>query len=216
MHNVSSTESSFTLQYYILTQEINELIVEKILEVMKRYNHLDYSDVIISSIKELIYNASKANLKRAFFKDKGLDIHDMGSYARGLPEFKELIGTRDMAKYFEKFPPLDLWSRFSIEHSSLGVRLEVGNHTAIIPIEEKRIRMKLALAMSREDIMEFYNQVKDQSEGAGLGIALVINLLRSINVDPCYFRIGTLGNVTNARIEVPFTTEYKFLRKNNY
>lgn len=215
-HNMSSTDSFFTLQYYVLTSEINDLIVNKIQDLMKRYGKIEYSDVIISSIKELIYNASKANLKRAFFKDKGLDIHDMGSYARGLPEFKELIGTRDMAGYFERFAPMDLWSRFSVEHSPLGIRLEVSNHTSIIPIEEKRIRMKLALAMSREDILDFYNQVRDQSEGAGLGIALVINLLRSIGVDPGYFRIGTTGSVTNARIEVPFSPEYQFLRRKNF
>ncbi len=215
LHHVNSTASTFTLQFFILTPEINELIMNKTIEILERYNKIDYHEVIISALKELIYNASKANLKRVYFRDRGWDLHNMGHYAMGLPRFKEMIGTREMQEYFQRFPQQDLWTRFAIEHSSLGLRMEVSNHSAIIPIEEKRIRMKLALAMSREDILGFYYKLKDTSEGAGLGIALVINLLRSIGIDPSLFRIGSEENVTTARIEVPFTEEYIRFRKNH-
>ena len=210
--NETITPSSTILQFHAYTESVNATINREINKILAKYGREEQSDLIISAVKELIYNATKANLKRAFFHEEGLRLDEMGDYAKGLVKFKALLGSSEIHRYFDLFRKLDLWSRLSIEHSRLGMRIEVSNHSAIAPIEEKRVRMKLAIAMSRSDIMEFYRQASDQSEGAGLGIALVVNLMRSIDVNPALFRVWSAGNVTTARIEIPFSDEYTLLR----
>ncbi|MFN3660708.1 MAG: histidine kinase, partial [Brevinematales bacterium] len=69
-------------------------------------------------------------------------------------------------------------------------------------------RMKLKLAMEYTDLAQYYAEQMDTTEGAGLGIALVVLLLRGMNLDPSLFRIGSKHGVTIARIEVPLVDGY--------
>jgi hypothetical protein len=63
-------------------------------------------------------------------------------------------------------------------------------------------------SMSYNDIAEFYMDNMDNTEGAGLGIALIMIMMKSEGLDPALFRIGTLEDRTIARVEIPFNAEY--------
>jgi hypothetical protein len=67
--------------------------------------------------------------------------------------------------------------------------------------------------MGYNDIAEFYMDNMDNTEGAGLGIALIIILLKNDSIDPNLFRIITKADKTVARIEIPFTPDYVTLRE---
>jgi hypothetical protein len=65
--------------------------------------------------------------------------------------------------------------------------------------------------MGYNDIAEFYlDQAMSggETEGAGLGLALIIILLKGENVDPKYFRIMIDKERTVARMEIPFTDRF--------
>jgi len=47
-----------------------------------------------------------------------------------------------------------------------------------------------------------------EAEGAGLGLALIIILLKGEGVDPKYFRIIIEKDKTVARLEIPFTDKF--------
>ncbi|HNM05819.1 MAG TPA: histidine kinase, partial [Leptospiraceae bacterium] len=90
--------------------------------------------------------------------------------------------------------------------------IECVNNTPILPAEEKRLREKMKKSMAYDSIAEFYMDNMDNTEGAGLGIAMTMILLKNEGIDPNLFRIVTKPDKTLARIEVPFTSDYVTFR----
>ena len=88
------------------------------------------------------------------------------------------------------------------------------NNTELLPAEETRIREKLALGEKYDDLMSYYMDNSDSTEGEGLGLVLSLILLKAENLDPSLFRIGTKNGLTFARIEIPFNTQ--FVSKRNH
>jgi hypothetical protein len=193
---------------------VNTDIREVIALVCEQYRISDMADVIYGCVKELVINATKANLKRAFFHHQNLDIHNMGHYVSGLVRFRTMLDRHEYREYFGDVRQMGLWVKFIIRHNRDGIVFEVVNNTAISEVEEGRVRLKLKKAMKYDDILTFYNREQDAEEGAGIGIALVVILLKSASLDPDLFRIGTKDDVTSARIELPLTGKYRKQRKN--
>ncbi|HMV45873.1 MAG TPA: histidine kinase, partial [Leptospiraceae bacterium] len=97
-------------------------------------------------------------------------------------------------------------------YKTAGMYVEVTNNTPVIKAEELRMREKMKKAMSYNDIAEFYMDNMDNTEGAGLGIALIMILMKNESLDPNLFRIVTKPTETIARIEIPFNSDYVSFR----
>ena len=54
--------------FYENDDMINRLIRFSLEEVLKKYGKLELVDAVYGCVKELVINATKANLKRAFFQ----------------------------------------------------------------------------------------------------------------------------------------------------
>lgn len=201
--------------FYENNSKINDLIYFAVDNIFEKYNQSDLKYVIYGCIKELVINATKANLKRAFFQKNGIDINNIGQYVSNLARFRRMIDKTQYSQYFDDLRDMDLWVMLGISHCNDGVKLEVINNCKIIEVEETRIRMKLRVAMVYNSIAEFYEREHDDSEGAGMGIAIIISLLQSANIDPKLFRIWSTDETTVSRIEVPFTDNYVSNRNNN-
>lgn len=199
--------------FYENDEGMNSLIKRTLDETLALYGkQAELSDVLYGCVKELVINATRANLKRAFFATHNIDMDNMGQYVQGLSLLREAIDSKEYLKYNEELRIRDLWVIFHMEHSADGLKIEVINNTRIHPIEEKRIRMKLQIAMRYTDMAEFFRKEKDETEGAGMGIAIIVNLMRSAGLEPGHFRIWTEDDTTVARIEIPFTSKYEFSR----
>ena len=173
------------------------------------YQRPDLEECLHSCVVELATNASRANMKHVYFRQRGVDSDDPVEYARGLREFKInrenpgwhrslQRGAREMGLYLEVI----------FRHSQHGLCVEVVNNLPLLPQDERRIREKMATAMRTSDIYQYYNEHGDDTEGQGLGFAMNVLLLRSENIDPSYLRIGSRADCTIARLEIPFSREY--------
>lgn len=215
IHDTLQNAEPIQIVFYENDTGINTLIKNIISETMQYYQQTeDLADVVYGCVKELLINATRANLKRTFFMKNNLDMNDMGQYVRGLSLMRRSIDTGEYQNYTESLHNQDRWVIFDLKHSKDGIRINVINNSEIIDVEEKRIRMKLRVAMKYTDIAEFYSKEKDESEGAGMGITIIINLMKSAGLDPKLFRIWSKDETTIARIEIPFTDDYVPERNN--
>jgi hypothetical protein len=69
--------------------------------------------------------------------------------------------------------------------------------------------------MMFDNLVSFYLEHGDDTEGEGIGFALSVLLLKGENINPALFRVGSFDGRTIARIEVPFTEKFRSVRGKN-
>lgn len=203
------------LKTHRMTDTVEKHLLFALESILKKTEHERYIHSLYTILKELVINGCKANQKRIFFEERGLNLYDPHDYAKGMEEYKKMI-SEDMAiEYGRKAKQKGLYVLIDFEFDQDGLRIEVINNSTIAPEEEKAMREKLKKAMKYNDLAEFYldNAIAGESEGAGLGLALVIILLKGEGIDPNYFRIVIDKDKTIARLEIPFTENFVSKRK---
>ena len=170
-------------------------------------------DILYSLLNELITNAVKANMKRAYFAKNGYSYNDAESYKEGSERFKHIFTMlyKD-AKYYRALEELDLSISVEIDVDQDRLLIYVENNVVLMPEEEKRIREKLASAMNVNDLVQFSVLYGDDMEGEGLGLAMVVQLIKYIGFDPEHFRVYRKGKRTVARVEFPLNKDYTPIR----
>ncbi|WP_461247859.1 hypothetical protein [Treponema sp. R6D11] len=78
-----------TITTYTVPKEI-EVYLEQVIEVfLKHTNQLKLKDYVVYCVQELVVNAKKANTKRVYFQERGLDITNPDEYKTGMEKFKD-------------------------------------------------------------------------------------------------------------------------------
>ncbi|HOP63204.1 MAG TPA: HDOD domain-containing protein [Spirochaetota bacterium] len=158
---------------------------------------------LITIIRELVVNSLKANSKRVFFESKGYDMNDPAQYAKGMALFKDtIIGDFEFIK--SDVLKSDRSIIFSVIPGEKGLSFSVKNSAPIHPAEQERINKRIAIAVQNENFGDIYTHLEDDSEGAGLGIALIIMFLKSMGVPTSSFRLKSDDTVTMASFEIPY------------
>ena len=131
-----------------MNRETEEYILH-VLELFLRYiGKSKISDQLSYCVRELLNNAKKANIKRAFFEDEKLDIRKPADYSRGMQFFKEK--TVNNVEYYldiQKKNDLYVQAYFKIKKSSLFI--VISNNSPLLPIEKERILSKIKKALFR-------------------------------------------------------------------
>ena len=211
--NLIEKEKEFSVRFYVIDDEIESKIELALTLIFEKYNRPDLTGVIYTCIKELMVNATKANLKRILFEKENININDEEQYIKGMLTFREFLNEKTYINYFDDLKKNDYWVTVNFNYSIDGIKIEVINNAHITKIEDKRLREKLKKAMSYDDIAQFYMDLGDEIEGAGMGIALIVMLLKGLSIDPALFRIGNTKDMkTFARIEIPLTDNYISMR----
>jgi hypothetical protein len=198
------------LKTHRMTDLVEKHIQYALESILKKTEHERYIHSLYTILKELVINGCKANQKRIFFEEKGLDIFNPDDYQKGLEEYKKNFSEEMAIEYGKKAKQKGLYVLIDFEFDENGLRIEVVNNSTIAPQEEKAMREKLKKAMGYNDLAEFYMDaaMQGEAEGAGLGLALVIILLKGEGIDPNYFRIIIDKDKTIARLEIPFTDKF--------
>lgn len=189
-HLTSLPHESHALLDRILEAYLVELGQERVLEP------LNYC------VKELIMNAQKANTKRLFFEEKGLDINNDADYDKGMETFRVEIAER--IEYW-----IDLLKKrgrhigvtFHAVHGSLVI--SVRNAAVLTPREQLRIYDRITRARAYNSFVEALAQPIDSTEGAGLGIQVILQFLKRMGLGEESFSVEARDAETVAALTIP-------------
>ncbi len=193
-----------TVKSYTLPHE-TEVYLEEILAVFLREMGQDkLKDPLAYCLRELAVNAKKANTKRVYFEELSLDVGDEEDYRRGMETFKQ--NTLDNIDYYlEKQKDAGLYVRVVFHAKGKDLRLAVCNNAEIVRREQIRVYDRIARSRAFDSLEEALSTVLDDSEGAGLGIVILILMLKKIGLDEDAFDIDYEGNETVAQVRIPMS-----------
>jgi len=182
-------------------------ILEKLLEPTRFINSYG---LIHTSMREMIQNACKANFKRKYFADVKINSDILDQYEAGMLLFKAYIKkNRNGLKESRE----GAGNRFEIKITKKknSLWLSVCNYFPLHAIEEKRIRQKFSSSSTAVNLYEYYKNFMDDSEGAGLGIAMVRVLLEKAGISMRNFSIYTDSDTRFATSRIILPTSQNFV-----
>ena len=192
-----------TIKSFKLPHE-TEMYIEEILGVyLNKFGQGELKDRIAYCMRELAVNAKKANTKRVYFSEKNLDIENPKDYAVGMESFKQ--ETLDNINYWlEKQQEAGLYIKVVFHSTENSFTLSIKNNALISQKEQMRVYDRIARSRAFESMEEALSSVLDDSEGAGLGIVILVLMLKKIGLDEDAFDIDVIGDETVAKITIPF------------
>lgn len=212
----------------ILDENYKSKLYNYFLNLEKELKKEGLGEILFQIVYELINNAIKANLKRIFFLKKNYSFENPEEYQKGLQDFRKTYKTfflnlEDLNnqknseiynEWIQALIDLGLVVRLIVDINHQRIIIYIKNNTKMLPQEEKILRENLAKAMKATNLIDFiihYGQIDE--EGEGLGLALVVFLIRDIGFSPEHFRVYKDENNTIARIEFPLSNDYIPIRQ---
>ncbi|MDR2110528.1 MAG: HDOD domain-containing protein [Spirochaetaceae bacterium] len=191
-----------TITTFTLPHEI-EMYIEQVITIfLKQVDQDKLKDYIVYCVQELAVNAKKANTKRVYFIERGLDLDNPDDYKTGMATFKEdTLG--NIVHYLQLQKEKGLYIKLVLQIKKDIIHIEVRNNVLITKTELIRIHDRLARSRQYDNLEDALAQVLDDSEGAGLGLVILVLMLKKIGLDEdCFDIIGT-EKETIARIVIP-------------
>ena len=191
-----------TITTFTLPREI-EIYIEQVIDVLLR--HVDQhklKDYILYCIQELAVNAKKSNTKRVYFLERGLDLSNPNDYKHGMEKFKEDT-LSNIAHYLQLQKEKGLYIKLILQIKKNSIHFEVRNNVAVTKTELIRIHDKLARSRQYNNLEEALSNVLDDSEGAGLGLVILVLMLKKMGLDEDCFDFFSTEKETIAKIIIP-------------
>jgi len=191
-----------SIKTYTLPHE-TEVQLEEILGIfLAEFGQEAIKDRIAYCMKELAVNAKKANTKRVYFKEKNLDITNESEYAQGMLTFRETYNNIDY--YLQKQKEEGLYIKVVFQTKGKTFTLSIRNNAEISRKEQIRVYDRIARSRAFESLEEALSTVLDDSEGAGLGIVILVLMLKKMGLNEDAFDIDVENGETVASITIPF------------
>jgi putative nucleotidyltransferase with HDIG domain len=191
-----------TITTYTLPKEI-EVYIEQVLETFLRHtNQIRLKDYIFYCVQELVGNAKKANTKRVYFTEHGLDINDPEDYKLGMEKFKEET-INEIAHYLQLQKERGLYIKVILQIKRNTIHIEIRNNVTATKAEQLRIHDKLARSRQYNNLEDAMTQILDDSEGAGLGLVILVLMMKKIGLDDECFTFKTTDKFTVTSISIP-------------
>lgn len=171
---------AFSLKF---VDEKSLLLINAILvKILSTQGNIFLLETLITIIREIVFNAFKANLKRLYFEKSGADLNNKAQYAALMENFKEdyLYRLDEIESEVSEQDNYRIQINFIKTDSSLKVT--VFNNVRILDEEYNRIKTRLEQSKKYHNLAEAYNDIYDSTEGAGLGLALMVFLLKNSGI----------------------------------
>ncbi len=188
---------------YTLPREMSVYMEEVLTAFLTELNQTQMIEYLKYCLDELVANAKKANTKRLYFREKGLDIFNNDDYEAGMKNFKEET-LNNIRYYLGLQKKAGLYIKLILQARNNKIKIEVRNKAEITFREYKRIHDKISRAQQYTSVDQAMSDIIDQSEGAGLGIIIMILMLEKIGLTEENFQILCENGETITRIILPF------------
>ena len=187
---------------YTLPREMSEYMENVLAAFLSELGQEHMCTYLKYCLNELVTNAKKANTKRIYFKEKNLDLFNDSDYEEGMKTFKE--DTLNNIRYYLGLQKSGgLYVKLILQTRNNRIKIEVRNNAELTFREYKRMHDKLSRAQQYTSMDQAMSQVVDQSEGAGLGIIIMILMLEKIGLTEENFQILNENGETITRILLP-------------
>ncbi|MEM7183229.1 MAG: hypothetical protein AAF518_20120, partial [Spirochaetota bacterium] len=139
-----------------------------------------------------------------------LDIRNPEHYEKGIQYFKENLTEDKIINYKDEFKKYDLPVLATFYYSQDVLNIKVKNSFPLLEVEEKRIRDKFRKATSFSNLIDFFMEYGDSTEGAGMGLTMVGILLDESGIDKHNFSLYSSDKYkeTIAKLEIPLSDNY--------
>jgi putative nucleotidyltransferase with HDIG domain len=193
-----------TVKTYTLPNE-TELQLEEILEVfLLEMGQEKLKDSLFYCLRELAVNAKKANTKRVYFEELNYDINDEKQYQEGMENFKQTT-LDNIQHYLKKQKDAGLYIKIIFHAKADKLHIYIINNSEMTRKEQMRVYDRIARSRAFNSMEEALATVLDDSEGAGLGIVILVLMLKKIGLDEDAFDIDTEDGETIARVTIPMS-----------
>ncbi len=189
---------------YTLPHEMEEYMADVLVTFIEELGQTQMTDSLAYCLRELVNNAKKANTKRVYFEDKGLNINNKADYDQGMKTFKE--DTINNIKYYlRKQQEKGLYIKVLLQTRNNKIKIEVKNKCDLTVFEYKRIHDKIQRGLKYQSVEEGMTSILDNSEGAGLGLIIMVLVLRRIGLTEENFQVLSENGETITRMILPFS-----------
>jgi hypothetical protein len=171
----------------------------------------DLKNQLSYCLHELAGNAKKANTKRIYFFDRELNIRNSTEYYIGMDNFKE--ETIDNIDYYvQKIRKHGLYVKFQFYMNDRHLKISVRNNCEMNEIEAERVQRKIQAASRYTNMAEAYASIEDNSEGAGLGLVMMLIMLKSLGLGEDCLSICCKDGETVAQLRIPVYPQDLFIQ----
>jgi len=200
--NKINKDEPIFISFKFLSEELLMLFNVILAKFLSKIDHIFLLNSVITILREVLINALKANAKRVYFNKIGLDINNPATYQEGMKKFKgNIIGEFDIIK--DDMLKSDYYINIDIKIADKKLYIKVQNNAPILPEELERINLRIEKANKYNDFTEAYEEIEDDSEGAGLGIVLTILFLKNMGVNPNFYKIESKSKITETSLTIP-------------
>lgn len=195
--NISFKSSRFT-------KDEEQKCTENLQSYLQELNKSDIFQPLEYSLKEILENAKKANLKRIYFTEKKLNINNLMDYENGMIQFRDEM-TSNFDHYEGQLEKYNLYVKVFYYVKDNTLFIDVLNNTKILDEEYARITERIRKAHGIRTLAEAFMQFEDSSESAGLGIITIMLMMRRLGLPDNSFNVYRLEEKgeTLTRLRVP-------------
>jgi putative nucleotidyltransferase with HDIG domain len=183
-------------------QETEGLIARILVIIFDYLRKPELGSSLVYFIRELVMNASKANSKRVYFAEKGLNISDPEDYQTGIRTFKREVFSH-FGDYAPKLKEQGYFVRIDFKIDGERLLIQVKNNSPLCHDEETRIHERLRVANKFNSMEDIFTYGFDDTEGGGFGLIIGILMLRKVGLDESVFSIDRDDQTTAVLLTIP-------------
>ncbi|HNH02519.1 MAG TPA: HDOD domain-containing protein, partial [Leptospiraceae bacterium] len=181
-----------------ILQEFHVLFIH----ILAYFDQLFLLEVSFTVLKEILYNASKANAKRLYFIRESLDISNPDDYQKGMAVFAEEVTMKwnEQQDFLDKS---EFYIQFEAKIKDNTLYIKAENNAPVLPEEQQRIHKRIEAAKKYNDLSDAFMDMSDSTESAGLGLILTQILLKNSGIGRENFNIEFQSDKTIAHFTIP-------------